>query len=124
MSFKRYQATTLSCLVWTQKIVDMIYCLVNEWFNFRPFTSHDEYNVTVAVRDEGDEYDFSHASRGTAIIFNMKRVKNSKGEIKERDGASIDADRLSETFKHLGFHVCVKEDQTKKQMIKLLKGGN
>lgn len=70
--------------------------------------------------DESDEYDFNNANRGTAIIFNMEQVKTDSGELESRIGSSIDAERVRETFKSLGFSISYYENHTKEQVMDIL----
>ncbi|XP_053393150.1 caspase-3-like [Mercenaria mercenaria] len=70
--------------------------------------------------DESDEYKFTHPCRGIVVIFNMERVKGENVDSELREGSSIDVDSLKETFKNLGFNICYKENQTKKQVMETL----
>lgn len=69
------------------------------------------------VWDVSDEYDTSHPCRGTMIIFNNEHFKIHSS----RPGSSVDARNLYKTFTMLGFLVQCHHNQTKDQMINILK---
>ncbi|XP_041364822.1 caspase-3-like [Gigantopelta aegis] len=72
-----------------------------------------EASSQAVVMDLADEYDFSHRSRGIAVI-----ITNSKFEATtQRAGAENDTQLFKEAFKHLGFtDIRVAQDLTASEM--------
>lgn len=69
------------------------------------------------VWDVSDEYDFTHASRGTMIIFNNEKFRRHTA----RQGSDLDAENLRRTFSDLGFDVTSYDNQSRNQMLSVLK---
>lgn len=69
------------------------------------------------IWDESDEYDFSHARRGTMLVFNNEVFKKHTA----RPGSSIDVSNIVKTFTKHGFDVQTHENQTRNQMLNTLK---
>lgn len=69
-----------------------------------------------------DEYKFTHAKRGRAVIINNENFSIASG-CGNRPGSSQDASRLKEVFKTLGFEVRLYHDLTAQLMFAALEKG-
>ncbi|XP_051875610.1 caspase-7-like isoform X2 [Pristis pectinata] len=69
--------------------------------------------------DPAMKYNMNYQHIGTCIIFNNKNFHPGTGMTK-RSGTDKDAGNLMKTFKNLGFHVEVHNDQTCEQMCEKL----
>lgn len=73
----------------------------------------------IGLDFDKDEYLNNHPRRGKAIIFNHLKYKNQSH--KERKGSELDAERLQEELKAVGFEVEELENRTYEQIKKKLK---
>ena len=71
---------------------------------------------------ESDQYDFTHAKRGLAIIINNEDFRMSK-DFGDRPGSSYDASGLERSFRRLRFDVMLLNNLTGMQMIEVLRNG-
>ncbi|KAK3586131.1 hypothetical protein CHS0354_033255 [Potamilus streckersoni] len=86
----------------------------------RPFRKHEppsQSEPQPVLRDDSDEYCFTHSKRGKALIFNNEYFKMYSS----RPGSSQDARNLSRVLQRLGFEVECLHNQTKSQMKRVLK---
>ncbi|XP_072904224.1 caspase-7-like isoform X2 [Hemitrygon akajei] len=65
------------------------------------------------------KYNMNYQHIGTCIIFNNKNFQPSTG-MSKRNGTDKDASNLMKTFKNLGFHTEILNDQTCQQMLQKL----
>jgi len=84
---------------------------------FRPIQEFLGIIPPPPVWEESDVYDFTHQTRGIMVIFNNEYFKSHKN----RPGTNVDADKLETIFTNLGFTVLHYRDQTRKQMMKILR---
>ncbi|XP_047675081.1 caspase-7-like isoform X2 [Tachysurus fulvidraco] len=62
----------------------------------------------------------NHQRVGKCAIINNKNFNDDTG-MKVRHGTDEDAGELSKSFKNLGFEVCIYNDQSREQMMQILK---
>ncbi|XP_046603655.1 caspase-1-like [Neodiprion virginianus] len=61
----------------------------------------------MPVSRESEQYNMSHANRGTCLIFNHEVFETG---FSKREGSSIDAKRIEATFTKLGFDVVIRDN--------------
>ncbi|XP_046587826.1 caspase-1-like isoform X2 [Neodiprion lecontei] len=61
----------------------------------------------MPVSLESEQYNMSHANRGTCLIFNHEVFETG---FSKREGSSIDAKRIEATFTKLGFDVVIRDN--------------
>ncbi|KAL4241051.1 Caspase-3 [Mactra antiquata] len=83
----------------------------------RPFRQLLHSSGEPVEWDDSDEYDFSHPNRGNMIIFNNGNFKGHS----PRPGTEVDAMNLEKTFTNLGFTIDTHYNQTRNQMIAILR---
>lgn len=93
----------------------MYFCICRE---VRPMPR----NVQTQQEFLSDLYKMDHPRRGKAIVINNKQFK-SHLQLPDRNGTDQDASALSCRFAELDFDVDLKNDQTAKQMMNLMKQG-
>lgn len=91
-----------------------------EYAFFRPFQQLLNCSGEHVEWDDSNEYDCSNPNRGNMIIFNNENFRGHSA----RPGTEVDAKNLEKTFTNLGFKVNIFYNQTREQMLSVLKKGN
>ncbi|XP_046616148.1 caspase-1-like [Neodiprion virginianus] len=63
--------------------------------------------AVMPVSRESEQYNMSHAKKGTCLIFNHEKFAEKSYY---REGSSIDAKRIEATFTKLGFNVVIRDN--------------